>query len=199
MHALAIRSVWVAVALVSAMVDAAGPQCQELDDSTPKQQVGYLQRERSGLRLECVVLAISKLKEEAYIPAAGILTSYLDFKVAGTRSNQPRPGYNVDMGRACWMEEYPAAHALTAIGLPASESLVRAIGSASASDLLRSNAEEVLFVVHGADPAGAVMALRQRSRSGLDAATSARLFESAIRLSRKCIPEIRHTCEAALN
>jgi hypothetical protein len=191
------RSTWPAVALLTAGTAHAAASCQGLDDSTPKQQVGYLQRERSGLPPECIVLAISMLKAEAYIPAAGILTSYLDFKVA--RTHQPRPGYNVDISRAWWMEEYPAAHALLAIGLPASDSLVRSIGNASSSDLLRSNAEEVLLGVYRGDNAGAVMALRQASRSGLDAATSARLSESAIRVSRQCMPEIRHTCEAALN
>ena len=105
----------------------------------------------------------------------------------------------LDLSRLPWMEEYPAAHALLFIGLPASDSLVRVIAAASSSDLLRSNAEEVLLMVHRADPAGAVMALRQKSRSGLDAATSARLFESAIRLSRKCPGDYRSSCEAALN
>jgi hypothetical protein len=192
----AARSILVAVALLPpGMADAA--TCQELEQSTAPRQIHYLQQNRSGLRTECVQFAIARLGQPAYLPAADVLVSaadvlvsYLDFRVA-----KPIP-YVVD--HIEWMEEFPAAHALFEIGLPATGSLVRAIGSIKSSELLATNAEKVLLIIYRGDQAGAVLALRQSSRSAPDAVTASRLFESAIRLSRKCIPDPRLACEAAL-
>jgi len=103
------------------------------------------------------------------------------------------------MTRIPWMEEYPAGEALAEIGLPVTGSLVRAIGSIESSDVLRANAEEVLLAIYkGNDPA-AVGILRQAAKKASDAVTAARLFESAIRLARKCFPDWRSACEAALH
>jgi hypothetical protein len=96
------------------------------------------------------------------------------------------------------MEEFPAAHALYAIGLPAAGSLMRAVGSIESSELLVNNAETVLRTIYREDQAEPVLALRQSSKSAPNAATAARLFESAIRLSHRCLPDRRSACEAAL-
>jgi hypothetical protein len=189
----AIGSIWITIALLPGAACAANPPCQELEGSTPPQQVQYLQAVRSGLRTECVALAITRLGQEAYVPSADVLTLYLDFSVA-------KPKFvPLDFDRLPWMEEYPAAHALYAIGLPAAGSLVRAIGRANSSDLLRTNAEEVLLAIHREDPGGAVRALRQSSKSSSDPVASSRLFESATKLSRKCAQIFRSACETALN
>lgn len=195
MHTFLIRSVWLTAAFLRATtVYAADGPCQRLEGSTPGQQVRYLQGDRSGLQSECIVLAIGLLRQEAYIPAADVLTTYLDFRVV---KQKPR---NLDFDRLPWMEEYPAAHALFAIGPPATDSLVRAIANAAdSSDILRTNAEEVLLAIHSGNPSRAVGALRRSGKSTIDAVAAARLFESAMRLSRKCADQFRSSCEAALN
>ena len=166
---MAARSILVAVALLAAgMADAA--TCQELEQSTAPQQIHYLKQSRSGLRTECVQYAIARLGQPAYLPAADVLVSYLDFRAA-----KPHPIlYVVD--HIEWMEEFPAAHALFAIGLPAT----------------------VLRTIYREDQAEPVLALRQSCKSAANTATAARLFESAIRLSRRCLPDVRSACEAAL-
>ena len=70
-----------------------------------------------------------------------------------------------------WKPEYPAAQALVNIGVPATGNLIRAIAL-----------------------------LRASSKSAPDAITAARLFESAIEVSRMCgLDDIRAACDAALN
>jgi hypothetical protein len=195
LHLQAKRHVRIVFASVLASAACAGaPLCQELEHSGLPQMIEHLKGARSAPRGECIAFAIKTLGEKAFIPAADILTSYLDFKLSTPPSLGPP-----SMTRIPWMEEYPAAEALAEIGLPATGSLVRAIGNVKSSDLLQANAEEVLLAIYkGNDPA-AVALLRQASKTAPDANTAARLFESAIRLSRKCFPDWRSACEVALN
>jgi hypothetical protein len=179
------------------LVYGAAPSCPSVEQMTPGQQLDYLRGDRASLPSECIEIAIERLGEARYAPAADILTSYLDFKVAG--KNPPGQNYVI---RVQWPlgDEYPAALALFRIKLPAADSLVHAIGDASSLDIVRVNAAEVLLAMNSADMSRAVAALVVASKGASDAATAGRLWEAAISLSRKCPgPELRSRCESALN
>lgn len=189
--ALALAFLW------AGLVYGSEPSCPTVETMKPEQQLNYLRGDHASLPRECIEVAIKRLGEARYAPAADVLTTYLDFKVPGT--NPPGQNYFVSvqwpLGDQC-----PAALALFRITLPAADSLVRVIGDASSSDIVRANAAEVLLSINGADMSKAVAALIVASRGAPDAATAAQLREAAITLSRKCPgPELRSRCEAALN
>jgi hypothetical protein len=178
--------------LLGSCVCFAAPSCPKLDAAESSGLVDYLQNDRSQLEPSCIEFAIARLKDRAYVPAANVLTSYLDFKV-------PRPSSGIVVVHELrFKQEYPAAEALVGIGLPAVGSLVRAVGNIESSDVLRENAEDVILFIYNRNPA-AIALVRQASKAAPDANTAARLFESAIRLARKCSPDWRSACEAALN
>lgn len=177
-----------AVFIVAPAVHAAEQPCQELKHRTAPQFIEYLRGERATLRPACIEFAIDALSKEGYPPGAEVLVSYLDFKSLK----------QADMWTPLlWKWEYPAAQALFLIGTSATDSLVRAIAGADSSEVLRTNAEDVLLLINRDDPKNAIRILRQRSRSARDAGTAARLFESAISLARRCPHD--HYCELALS
>jgi hypothetical protein len=184
----------IVLASVLASVACAGaPACEELEHSSLPQLVEHLKgaRSTSAPRVDCIVFAINTLAENPFVPAADILSSYLDFKV-------PKPPQAfVVVHQLSFMEEYPAALALAEIGLPAAGSLVRALANTESSNVLRENAEDVLLTIFKGDPA-AVGLVRQASKTAPDAATAGLLFESASRMARKCFPDWRAACEVAL-
>jgi hypothetical protein len=173
------------------------PVCPAVESMKPEQQLNYLRGDHNSLPPECVEVAIRKLGDASYAPATDVLTSYLDFKVPGTNP----PGQDIVLG-VQWPtgDKYPAALALFFIRLPAADSLVRAIGDASSSDIVRANAAEVLLFIHRPDMSRAVAALAAASKGASDAATADRLRQAATSLSMKCTgPELRSRCKAALN
>jgi hypothetical protein len=173
------------------------PVCPAVESMKPEQQLNYPRGDRNVLPRECVEVAIRKLGEASYAPATDVLTSYLDFKVPGTNPPDAAVVFNVQWPTG---DKYPAALALFFIRLPASDSLVRAIGDASSSDTVRANAAEVLLFIHRPDMSKAVAALAAASKAASDAATADRLRQAATSLSRKCPgPELRSRCQAALN
>ena len=113
---------FLALCLLVGRLSSAPPSCPELDHADLAQRVDYLKQTRQNLKNECIESAIAKIEENAYTPAAGVLTSYLDFKVPLEQGTG-----QMMINHLPWMDEYPAARALYAIGKPATEDLVRAI------------------------------------------------------------------------
>ena len=182
-----------AVVFFSAIIDCAGaPSCKALEQSTSADLVSFLEGDRARLQAECINFAIISLGGQHYGPAADVLISYLDFKDEWQKE--------LPVSHLLWKPEYPAAQALVNIGVPATGNLIRAIGETGSSDLLRTNAEEVLLMIYRHNPPRAIALLRASSKSAPDAITAARLFESAIEVSRMCgLDDIRAACDAALN
>jgi hypothetical protein len=192
MSASTTRAICIFVVSLSAGVAyGADHPCEELKNGTASQRIKYLRGDRATLKPACVDFAIEALSHESSLAAADVLVSYLDFRSSRSQAEA--------VSHLLWKPEYPAAEALVEMGSPATESLVRAIASADSSDIQRTNAGDVLILINGGHPMNAIRLLRERSKSAPDTATSARLFESAIRLSRQCPDEIRSSCEAALN
>ncbi len=181
------------VVFFSVVIGCAGALCcKPLEQSSPADLVNFLERERAGLQAECINFAINSLGDRYYGPATDVLISYLDFK--DERQEE------LPVSHLLWKPEYPAAQALVNIGVPATGNLIRALGDTGSSDLLRTNAEEVLLMIYRYNPPRAITLLRASSRSAPNAVTAARLFESAIEVSRMCgLDEIRAACDAALN
>ena len=136
--------------------------------------------------------------DASYVPAAQVLASFLDFRVSSAKTARQSPlQYR---NRMPWLgKEYPAATALFEIGLAASGSLVAAIGDSASLEIVRDHAAEVLLVLHRDHPANAVMVPITAGKVAPDAETANRLRESAAILARKCGPQSRSACEAALN
>jgi hypothetical protein len=183
------------VLFFSAIIGCAGaPSCKALEQSTSAELVSFLEGDRAGLQTECINFAITSLGDRYYGPATDVLISYLDFKVVWPK------GVPYELDHLVWKPEYPAAQALLNIGVPATGNLIRAVGNTGSSDLLRTNAEEVLLMVYRHNPPRAIALLRAISKSAPDVVSAARLFESAIEVSRMCgLDEIRAACDAALN
>jgi hypothetical protein len=191
MNFIATRSILVAVALLAAgIADAA--TCQELEHSSAPQQIDYLRQSRSRLRTECVQYAIARLGQPAYLPAAdllvsaaGVLVSYLDFRVAG-----PRPTPDILDHLPPLIEEFPAVHALSSIGLPATGSLVRAIGSVESSALferMRRMCSQSSTVTTSQAPWPYCVGRAKQRRTGVNAAGSSTLRSSSqITVTRIC-------------
>jgi hypothetical protein len=150
------------------------------------------------LTSDCIQFAISELERSAYAPGAAVLTSYLDFRVAS--ANFIRGEHQVVINHLPWLDEYPAAHALFAIGRAATDSLVGAIASDNASDITRTNAGEVLLAINSENMAEAVATLTRASKAAPNAVVAGRLRDAATRLAQKCPGfELRSACELALN
>ena len=187
-----------ATCLIAGSIWAADPSCVELKQLPVDRQISYLERSRQALTSDCIQFAISELERSAYAPGAAVLTSYLDFRVAS--ANVIRREHQVVINHLPWLDDYPAAHALYAIGQPATDSLVRAIANDDASDVIRTNAGEVLFAIYRENTAGAVAILTRASKAASNAVVASRLREAATRLARECPgAEMRSACEAALN
>jgi hypothetical protein len=154
----------------------------------------YLSRNRARLAPECVEVAIRRLGQERYVPAAGLLASWLDFKstiyfVAGDVVFNTQWGYR-----------YPAALALYEIGLPAEAALVRVFAAPSLSDTVETNAGDTLMLIHRDDMSKGVAALTAAAKATPDAVISARLRDAARRLASTCRDAaLRSRWEAALN
>jgi hypothetical protein len=56
------------------------PSCPTVETMKPEQQLNYLRGERASLPRECIEVAIKRLGEARYAPAADVLAAYLDFK-----------------------------------------------------------------------------------------------------------------------
>jgi hypothetical protein len=126
-----------AACLIAGSMWAADPSCVELRQLPMDRQVSYLERSRQDLTSDCIQFAISELERNAYAPGAAVLTSCLDFRVAS--ANVIRVERQVAINHLPWLDEYPAAHALFAVGRAASDSLVRVIASDNAPDIARTN------------------------------------------------------------
>jgi hypothetical protein len=187
-----------AACLIAGSMCAADPSCVELRQLPMDRQVSYLEQSRQDLTGDCIQFAISELERSAYAPGAAILTSYLDFRVAS--ANVIRGEHQVVINHLPWLDEYPAAHALFAIGRAATDSLVGAIASDNASDIIRTNAGEVLLAINRENMAEAVATLTRASKVAPNAVAASRLRDAATRLAQKCPGfELRSACELALN
>ena len=166
----------------------AAPSCPKLASANSAALVDYLQNDRSALEPPCIEFAIARLGERAYVPAADVLTSYLDFKI-------PIPNPSHYSHGIQWMPEYPAARALSSIGLSATASLIKAIGSGASSPLLRSNATDVFEVIDRANNATETVAILYRaSQSAADGGARGWLFDAALRVANHCHPDLRAAC-----
>jgi hypothetical protein len=178
---------------------AATPPCPELQTAKPQDRLAYLRGDRAMLMPPCIVFAITQLGIERYAVATDTLAEYLDFRMPGTEEHEHGVAA---INRIPWIgDKYPAAAALFEIGKPASPSLVRVVGNAASSELMRTNALEILLFIHREDMAEAVALLNKASRFSRDPATSIRLWDSARKEAAQCpraLPELRIRCEAAL-
>ena len=201
-----IQKVWLLLIIAKCAAAATLP-CTQLQGAKPKQELAYLQRDRSRLDPACIVYAIEQLglhyHTVPYRPsagaeaAAGVLVMYLDFQAPGTENIGKRMIQAKD--RIPWLgDKYPAATALFQIGIQSTPSLVRAIGSAAYSELLRKNAIETLFAVHRENVSEGARALNIASRSASDNGVSIRLLDAAREFAAKCPGQWRNGCEAAL-
>jgi hypothetical protein len=177
---------------ITMLFPAVAGGCSELRKAPSANLMRYLQGNGSSLKVECVAYAISRLGKERYVPAAEVLTRYLDFKVIPQRlGNSPVP-----ISRIPWHDEYPAMEALVEIGFPAVSALTKAIAEGFGTSVALDNAIETLLAIYKGGPNEAIKRLIEAQAAG--AARADRLRQAAALSVGRCPLEFRKRCENAL-
>jgi hypothetical protein len=203
---------------------AADGACVSLAEAKREQLVAYLKGERPTLDPACVLYALDRLADDHTAADASVLVTLLDFpkpEAGGALGQDGLPPLGSKTPRQVggstdvmpWVgRQYPAAKVLFRIGASADADLIRVIGNVESSDLLRSNAVEVLRLIHREDLSLSANTLAAAARASFetDRPRSERLLHAARRLAQDCIDmtqlyvgnpaadAMRSRCEGAL-
>jgi HEAT repeat protein len=178
----------VAFLLIKAPSAIAGT-CNELERSTPQEQVEYLKSDRSVPG--CVELAIERLgalKDPAAIDA---LIRHLDFR--GTETSAELAGIYTNS------RDWPAVTALYAIGPRALPALEKVLQRSFVSDATYRNALQAFIAIVGDKPKEIVLFLERAYSAAQDNQVRDRLLSSYKSEVRFCEGMRRSECLAVVN
>jgi hypothetical protein len=175
---------------------AADGSCPELQGAKPQVHLEYLQRDRAVLTPACIAYAADQIGLQQYSPAVKTLLRYLDYRLP----EDPARAHLAAISRTPTLGTlYPATDALFEIGKPAVPDLVELIASSATSEIARSNAIQVLFLIHRSDVAESVRVLMRASKASSDREASMRLYDAARAAAAKCKEPGHNSCMSALS
>ncbi len=165
--------------------------CPELKHSKPAELARYLEGDRGSLPQNCVLYAIERIGFAKYATAIPLLITYLDY---------PRPPdgiWHTHVQDVNYL--YPAANALSWIGDRSVAPLLSVMAKADTSDLVRSNAGDVVFYMYSkTDFSKGVAAMMKASHEETDLAARIRLENAARYWASKCPKEYQNACLVAI-